>query len=76
VCLLALEQDSKTVLFERHLQHYTTSADPRLSLNQQLFCSAFAHERLVVFTTGIENSRGPGRRVFLDSRVPDPARHE
>jgi hypothetical protein len=42
----------------RHLQYYTTSADPRLSLNQQLFCRAFVHGRLIVFTTGIEKSGG------------------
>ena len=48
----------------RHLQYYTTSADPRLSLNQQLFCRAFVHERLIVFTTGIEKSRGRERCIF------------
>jgi hypothetical protein len=58
------------------MQHYTTSADPRLSQNRELFCSYHAHEGVIVFTTGIEKKQGPGRRVFLDSRAPGRARHE
>jgi len=37
---------------ESHLQYDTTSADSRLSQNQQLFCSLHAHERVIVFATG------------------------
>jgi hypothetical protein len=41
------------MLFVRHLQYYTASADSRLSLNQQLFCHAFVQERLIIVATGV-----------------------